>query len=187
MESKNDIYKIFEMLSNELEILNMDSLEFLVIGGAAIILNDVNYRATTDIDAYSIVDDELKGFNTPIKEILWGYEINSQAYTHINDLTKCLSLEKEYKLLLNFNKVKVFIPSKEQLILSKLYSFVTRNNNYGHDKSEQDKEDIFNLIYDGYDEDKLKTLFNKWIDILNDSDKDISKYFIKSYQNIIKK
>lgn len=162
MDSKKEVFEIFEKLSDELEILNFkDRIEILVIGGSAMLILTDSFRPTIDIDAFQIIDGNLEEFNDLNKDVLMAWDINSGPSV-FNELKECLSIDETYEVEYSSDKLVVYVPIIEQLILSKVFAIITRDKaSFMPESINKDSEDIMFLLERDFDTNKLLGLFAK--------------------------
>lgn len=120
MERKQDVLENLQFADMELaqRFPNCKELELIVIGGASMILKGYISRFTVDID--TIVDLEEE-----VKEVLWHYSIN-------NDSKDVFVLPPDYmfrlqKVNVQFEVLKVYVISDEDLIISKVAGYRERD------------------------------------------------------------
>ncbi len=132
MNSREDVINNLLKLDQDLDLVfkNAEKLKLLVIGGAAMLLHEIKHEYTEDIDVYSIEKDSFIGLKKPIKEIAMLYEINSQLYNDIKEISEILSIKCEYELDKDNNRFKnmeIYILTKESLASMKLLSVSLSN------------------------------------------------------------
>ncbi len=157
LKTPNDVIKRISSLNAELEILKEklgfeDKFSFIIFGGTALLLY-TNYRVTSDIDCYYLETISAKEVESIINE----HGVNNR----MQGVMSAPVFEDFYprsKIILSTDCLEVRIASKEDLILSKLFS--TR----GTDGDEADL--IESGIFDGdIDLQYIEDTYNEFADL----------------------
>lgn len=183
---RKEIIQALENASSDLNDVNLDEIEIVVIGGAALIMSKITDRVTIDIDCFWLFKGDLKGFADPGRSILYAYDINSEAYDAMDELNACLAFNNDHNLLFEFEKIKVYVPIIEQLILSKVLSVITRDSSHESKKKLQDGDDLRLLLKEEYNRELLDNLAKKWIDKIAKTQPTWSGQFSKLYKEYTK-
>lgn len=184
--NKEEVIQAIKKAAADFKAVQLEDLKIVVIGGGAIMMKGISSRTTGDVDSFKLLDGELKGFISPERDILYAYEINSGPYDSMEELTKCLSLEKEFDHLHDFGKISVYTPTVEQLMLSKVLSIVTRDTTSSTEKKDQDIDDLNLLIEYGYDKTKIASLAKKWIATIKETNAVWADLFENKYIEYMK-
>ncbi len=168
-EIKNRLLDLNDHLANKNE-----KLEMVIIGGASLIIKELIDRATHDIDCFVKEGDKIFGLEeTEHERFAFSLQMNSHA--NIFGIEQFLKLEDDLEeKSFELSNIKVYVPSTEFLIFTKLLSGIYRK---------KDMDDIKSILDTGYEIDwkKLSKITEGWAKRYA-SDKEL-KEFNDHYEN----
>lgn len=153
-----------------------DKLRFVILGGTALLLYNKNPRVTSDIDVIYFESEEIN--KSSIKDVLKGYNISP----NIKNVMQFPFKEEIFKRMkpisvtgVQFDNLDAYLASKEDVILSKLFS--TRI---------EDEQDLIKTdIMDDADMDYVRKQFNLYKDSFLSFHKPDLDFVIKLRQSYI--
>lgn len=149
-KNREDIIENLAMLDSELDQFNLSrKIEIIIFGGTAFLFRTNNMRVTSDIDVFIMTE-----ITNEIEAVLHRFNVNSR----VSSVLEVPPIEESFKRseLLNvpFNNLIVYIASKEDLIISKLFS---------SRQAQKDIDDLVNTdLIDTCDMDLLMELYNEY-------------------------
>ena len=176
MNNKKEIYDRLIKFDQELTLIKSEKIKISIVGGAFFIINNFIDRATHDIDIGQINEiNNLVILDKNIEDLASKYDINSNCVSYVNG---CLELSKEWILHkdLILNKIEIYFPTNEIMVIIKLFASIRAKANI-------DIKDISSKNFvKKLDFEKIENLFKDYATYFEGSD-DSLKAIKQNYKN----
>lgn len=116
MMYKDDLLERLRRLDEDADLIYDDDRRFqmIIVGGSALVLLDVIFRSTQDIDALNA--------SREIRDMLEKYDINCRVMTYINNFPYNYE-DRAVRIPIEGKKIDFFTASLEDIVIAKLFSY----------------------------------------------------------------